>query len=513
MKMIINKIRNFSQKSPLSLIILIAIITRLIAVIFSKGFAFHDDHFLVIESSQSWIYGTSYMKWFPIGGAEQPTGHNLFYNGFHYLLFLFFKWIHLDSPELKMLIIRFIHASLSIITVIYGYKIVRKLADERAAKFSGLLLATFWFLPFLSVRTLVEFSCIPFMVLGSWVFIISSEKKSKYKNLLISGFMLGIAFAFRYQTILFSSGFFLLLLLKKQWKGFLILGIGYITFPFITLGIIDWVIWGWPFAELYQNFTYNIEYSATYFIGPWYNYTLLILGILLPPISFFLLFGWFRIWKKYTVLFLPAFLFFLAHSLIPAKQERFILPIIPFILMGGIIGWNEFIAHSKYWIKRSQLLKYCWTFFWVLNLSLLLVISTMYSKRARVESMVYLSQYENIQSILLENSAEYSIKIAPKFYLGEWVYEYHFTKPKTIKEFKNELITSDKPTPAFVLFFKDDNLDKRVEQMKNALPSLEFEKTIQPGFVDKVLHWMNPFNANMVIHIYRNKDRADVTNK
>lgn len=508
-----NYIQKIWQRNPLSLIIFFAIFTRLIAVIFSKGFAFHDDHFNIIETPQSWVFGITYMKWFPIGGAEIPTGHNLFYTGIHYLLFIFFKWVHIESPELKMMIIRLIHASISIITVIYAYKIVRKLADERAAKFSGLLLAVFWFFPFLSVRTLAEFSCIPFMALGTWFFIISKEKEKHYRTLLISGFMLGMAFAFRYHTILFSSGFFLLLLLKKQWKDFLVLGIGYIISPFITLGVIDWAIWGWPFAELYQNFTYNIDYSATYFIGPWYNYILLISGILLPPISLFLLFGWFRIWKKYAVLFLPAFLFLLAHSLIPAKQERFILPIIPFILMGGIIGWNEFISQSKFWIKRKQLLKACWVFFWVLNLCLLLVISTMYSKRARVESMVYLSQYENIQSILLENSTEHSTKVTPKYYMEEWVYEYHFAKPKTIDEFRNELIVSEKKPPAFVLFFKNDDLDKRVEQMKNVLPSLEYEATIEPGLVDKILHWMNPFNANMLIHIYRNNDRTDVLNK
>ncbi len=503
-------IQKIWKDNPLSIIIFLAIFVRLIAVIFSKGFAFHDDHFLYIETAQSWVWGTDYMKWFPIGGAEQPAGHNLFYSGLHYILFVFFKWVHIDNPELKMLIIRFINASFSMIVVIYGYKIVLKLSNKKTASLSGLLLALFWIIPFLSVRTLIEFLCIPFMVYGTWLFISLQERKNPYKKLLITGFILGMAFVFRYQTILFSAGFFLILLFRKQWKQFLILGIGFIISPFITLGIIDWFIWGLPFAELYAYVTYNIQHSAEYFTAPWYNYLLLISGIFLPPISLFLIFGWLSTWKKHIVLFFPAFLFLLIHSILPAKQERFILPIIPFIIMGGIIGWSEFVSQSKFWIKKKRLLNSLWGFFWILNIILLFAVTAMYSKRARVESMVYLSQYENIQSILLENSTDNSTKITPKFYLGEWVYEYHFAKPKNIDNIQQELSTSGEPLPSFILFFKDNDIDRRVEQMKSIFPFIEYETTIEPGFVDKVLHWMNPFNANMVIHIYRNKGRDDV---
>ena len=55
------------------LILLAALIARLIAVLFSQGYGMHDDHFLIIESSNSWANGTDYNNWLPWtkGGAAR----------------------------------------------------------------------------------------------------------------------------------------------------------------------------------------------------------------------------------------------------------------------------------------------------------------------------------------------------------------------------------------------------------------------------------------------------------
>jgi hypothetical protein len=42
---------------------IIALIDRLIAVIFSQGYGFHDDHFLVIEASEAWAKGYDWNNW------------------------------------------------------------------------------------------------------------------------------------------------------------------------------------------------------------------------------------------------------------------------------------------------------------------------------------------------------------------------------------------------------------------------------------------------------------------
>ena len=112
-----NKLLAFWNEQPLKALLLLAFIIRLPAVFFSKGFGWHDDHFLIIEASQSWVDGQDYDNWFPWSGATTPDGHSLFYSGFHYILFTVMKWVHLTDPQLKMFFIRLIHAAFSLLIV------------------------------------------------------------------------------------------------------------------------------------------------------------------------------------------------------------------------------------------------------------------------------------------------------------------------------------------------------------------------------------------------------------
>jgi len=144
--------------------------------------------------------------------------------------------------------------------------------------------------------------------------------------------------------------------------------------------------------------------------------------MLIPPASFLLFFGFLRTWKKHLVLFLPAFLFLVFHSYFPNKQERFILTIVPFLILLGVIGWYEFAGASSFWNRHPKLLRGLITFSVTVNFILLPFISTMYSKRSRVEAMIYLSKYPDVKGVVVEDSKHPDVKIPPEFYLGQWIY-------------------------------------------------------------------------------------------
>jgi len=57
---------------------------------------------------------------------------------------------------------------------------------------------------------------------------------------------------------------------------------------------------------------------------------------------------------------------------------------------------------------------------------------------------------------------------------------------------------------SFVLFYSDENLQARVDSMKREIPSLIYEKTFKPGFIDIVMHRLNAVNRNETIYMYRN---------
>ena len=142
----IQKIRKYWDEQPLILILGSAILFRMIAVIFARGWGMIDDHFIVIESAQSWVDGKDYNFWLPgTIGNKGPTGHNFFYPGIHFLLFTLMKWTHINDPQVKMLIVRVLHGAFSLITVYLGYHIVYTLSEKRSAKLAGLLLAIYFF--------------------------------------------------------------------------------------------------------------------------------------------------------------------------------------------------------------------------------------------------------------------------------------------------------------------------------------------------------------------------------
>jgi hypothetical protein len=171
-----------------------------------------------------------------------------------------------------------------------------------------------------------------------------------------------------------------------------------------------------------------------------------------------------------------------------------------------MIGWQAFLDQSAFFAKRKKLLKSFWIFFWVINLMLLPVISTMYSKRARVESMIYLSKYDNIKAVVLENSNISYVKLIPMFYLGQWIKEYPVTNENHQEKLAAIPNYFTMPQPRFFLFYEADNLESRVENVKAIFPNIVYETTISPGIIDKLLHWMNPYNANQTIYIYKNRD-------
>lgn len=498
-------LRKLWNTKPLILILGLAFIARMVSVIWAKGFGMHDDHFLIIEAAQSWVDGTDYNNWLPKeDGSNTPSGHSFFYVGVHYFLFQFLEAMGFYNPGFKMFIVRLLHAVFSLISVWIAFLFVKRYGSIQDARMAGLLLAVYWFMPWLSVRNLVEVVCIPFLMAGTYLAIRSDEDSMPWYGYILSGLILGIAFSIRYQTILFSGGVMLALCFHKKWLGGILVGLAYVAMMALIQGIPDYLIWGKPFVELQEYIRYNIVHSDDFVNSPWYSYLLLILGILIPPVSIYFLVGFFAAWKKHLLIFLPVALFLVFHSIFPNKQERFVLPLIPFLIMAGISGWN-LLGQKWKSIFMGRRIRAVWIFFCIINLLLLPLVSTMYSKRARVESMEYLSVYQDIRTIIVDERPKYGINYPPEFYLGQWISVIERSKGDDIEDLEQRLsFFAPEDNPRFVLFYDDKELIDRVEEIRSLIPGLVFEKRIRPGMIDAFMHWLNPNNANQSIFIYRN---------
>lgn len=490
--------------NPLKYIILAALLLRLVSAFFAKGYGMHDDHFLVIESSYSWVKGYDYNNWLPKddGSAPQPSGHSFFYPALHYLAFSAMDKMGIASLDAKMYIIRILHALFSLLTVFFAYKIAMGASgNKKIASLVGWTTAVLWCLPWLSVRNLVEVFCIPFLLGSTWFYVRKKEKPS-VADVIVSGLLMGCAFSVRFQVIFFIGGFGLALLIYKRWRDAVLWTVAVVAAVCATQ-FTDLIVWGEPFVELREYVSYNFTHSGDYLSGSFFKYFGVLLGILVPPLSVLLLFGFFYGFRR-LFLFLPAFCFLLFHSVFPNKQERFIFPIIASVIILGFVGCYDF--YQKYKEKRGAQMQKTFKVFGIIsliiNLILLIPVTVHYSKRARVESMVYLSRFENVRTVMIENTNSDSYKMLPKTYSGYNFGEVGLTSDNQETFFAN---SENAPDVDFVLFDGEENLDSRVEKLKTIYPNLSYETTVTPSFIDKLLHRMNPRHiVNEQVTIYRN---------
>ncbi len=487
---------------PLAMLTLIALLPRLLAALFSGGYFAHDDHFLIIEAAGSWVDGHDYNHWLPWnqGGAPRPSGHSFVYVGFHFLLFSALRSVGLQDPEMQMVVVRVLHALWSLIVVRVGYRIALRLSDPAHAWRTGLFLALLFFMPFLSVRNLVEVACIPFLMLGA-ARLLGGAAGPTSRDLLVAGIWIGLAMNIRFQTIFFAVGPGLALLLRRDLRGALAYGLGALLPLLVLQGGIDLLLWGRPFAELGEYVLYNLNNTTTYGVLPWYNYLLLLAGMFLPPFSLAVGFGFFRR-SAPLLLWLPTVLFIAFHSYFPNKQERFLLPIVPLYFVLGHVAWEHWRLGSGWWRQRAGLWRGILRWTWGLNVLLLAVLCFSYSKRSRVMAQVMLQRVD-VRGMVIEDSAEGEAPMPPLYYSRHWTATVvPWTDPTA--DLAVELARYPvEQRPNIVLFCGTEELPARMQRAIAAMGALEIIGVAQPGLLDRAVHWLNPVNRNEAIIVAR----------
>lgn len=475
-------------------LLFLGLLARLIAAVFSEGYGMHDDHFLIVEAASSWVDGYDYNHWLPWSEANQghPEGHSFTYVGLNFLLFSVMKFVGIVNPYWMMLINRILHALFSMLIPIYAIRIVEKIANEKAAKQVGWVLSLLWVVPFISVRNLVEVTAIPFLMVGVW-FLLRERSKNDY---LWAGLIMGVSVSFRYQVGVFLVGIALYYLVKFEWKKFIPFCLGVLLMFGLTQGVVDFFIWGYPFAEFWGYTTYNMEEGTQYMANSnYFMYFYVCFGVLLFPLGILALPAYFASVKKYLLLFLPTFLFLVFHTLYPNRQERFIATILPFVIMLALTVMNEWLERPKF----ERLYRFSWKAFWVLNIPLLLFFSITSSKVSRVESMaaLYGNEMEN-EAILLESTGDAPISMLPKFYGKAWYCVFY---ERTSSE--QLPLLSENGRYDYIFFIGADGLSKRVDLYKSIYPEMELVRKCQPSLLDRTLHKLNPRNSNEYIEVWK----------
>lgn len=499
------RLREWAARDPVVALTVIALVPRLVAAFFSQGYFAHDDHFLVIEAAGSWVDGHDYNYWLPWnqGADPTPSGHSFFYVGLHFVLLSGSKFLGLTDPKALMIVVRLLHAIWSLVVVRVGYRIALRLSSPAIAWRTGLFLSLFCFMPFLAVRNLVEVACIPFLMLAAWRLVRNPDRPTG-KDLLVAGIWIGMAMNIRFQTIFFAIGPGLALLFQRRWSGAMTYAVGVALPLFVIQGGIDLFLWDRPFAELTRYVTYNLANTTTYGELPWYNYLLLLAGIFLPPLSLAVMFGFFRNTKPILV-WLPVLLFLAIHSYFPNKQERFMLPIIPLFFVLGYVSWEQWRLRSAWWNGHLRLWRGAMVFTWSLNLLILPVLCTTYSKRSRAEALYALRDQRPIVGFVIDDIEDESPPMPPLFYMGQWDMEViPWGTAHSADNLADHLDSMRiQRRPDIALFIGEEDLDARIDRMERDYGTVQVIGREEPGSIDRLVHWLNPVNRNETIVIAR----------
>ncbi len=497
-------IKGLKKDKPLPLLLTVALLLRMISVLFSPGYYAHDDHYLVIQVAQDWVDGSDHERWF-VPFEEAVSGRSLLYPGFHYLLFSGMESLGIESPVIKMFVVRLLHALYSLLIVFYAYKITEKLSSRENAFWVGLITAGLWLFPFISVRNLVEIVVAPPLMAAGYLIIKNNAKRPQPTYIWI-GILLGISFSLRYQAALVGIGFMLGIALEKNWKNLGLLIIGGLFWVGIFHGYGDYLANGVPFGKIIYYLNDNFVHATSYFKQPWYDFVLLMLAFLVPPISLFLFFGTAIGYKVNRTLFLGVLLFFLLHSMFPNKQERFIFSVLPFFIILGYLGWQKFSSNSPFWQKRKKLMRWLWIISCSINLVALVLISPFSSKQARIDVMTYIRSRGDATGIILDNSERNAVNGLPYFYAGERIPTIKVTEEVAPTQL-GELIEREPGfEPNYILFevYPESQVSKeRLSKLKQRFPQIEYLTTIRGSNGDRLRFKLNKIVNNYEYQVYK----------
>lgn len=448
----------------------------------------HDDHFENVRMAYLWFSGDMFkangtLTWIgaPAGGISRST----FYPLLLFLMMKFFSVFGVVDLNLFMYFNRGLHAIFSLVLIVFGFKYVEMQADKKTATICGLLLAGHFLMPFMSVRNLIEMVSGE-ILLPSLFLSYLALKKNKDSYHFYAGLLMGLAWMVRPQVFFAMLPIpFVILFTEKKFKP-LFLYISSFCVIVLAQGILDVFTVG---KFLGSQIDYVIgNWKHPYDINrPIYQFLLLALGIFIPPFSIVFLGSVFqkKVIKNNLVLFSATLSFFIIHSLIKNKQERFLLPIFPELVILGVLGLFYLYQKEGWYFKKQGLRKTLWGFFIVCNVLLLIPTTLNYSHKDRIEPLVFLSKQQDVKGIVFD-CTEKDIFI-PYCYLG-------LNRPPVFKITKWEELqkTTQTENPNYVVIFSEDKLDEHLANLEKYMGEVKVIKYVKASLVDQTLHFLNP---------------------
>lgn len=212
-----NSLFLFKTVHPFMSVMVIAVIVRLMAVLFGKGFGFDYELFSIKDTS----------AWHSVKNDLDRHDYGFFFVSISNLWFGVFRSVGITSALWIGFLGRLLYASLSLLTVSFGYRIADLLSNKQTAWNIAFLLAVYFVMPSFSILPHAgAFMALPLMLYGILVMLRQETlRRSRLDDnvhrtsYLVAGFFVGLSILVCGVMLPVMAGIWLLTILNRNWKS------------------------------------------------------------------------------------------------------------------------------------------------------------------------------------------------------------------------------------------------------------------------------------------------------
>ncbi|MCP4566660.1 MAG: hypothetical protein GY841_03655 [FCB group bacterium] len=484
----------YIKSHPLAAVIIVALLLRLTAAIFSQGFIHSDDHYDSVDVAYFWLQNGLWNIDGGLSWKEYPAstiGRFPLYTMFLFGVMKLHTLVGITALDKMMYTIRFLHALISLLPVWVVYQILRRQTGRvRWAVLGGLMVALHFGMPFLGVRNLIE------MVGGNiWIgalyFFYRYRDEPQISRLYLAGLLTGLAWMIRFQLAFAALPIPFILWYEYRSIRPAIHYSAAVAGMLLFSGIIDYFLVGRFASSTINNLMINTGLGARYVTVP-FVYMLVILGFFIPPFS--LVLGYLSIlpsfWRRHRLLVISTLAFIVFHMLHSNQQERFMLPIIPALfILTALALWHRY-QEKGYILKNRKLFLSLAGISLIINLLLIIPFTTAYGHKGLIEPLIWIERMEIKPRVMF---------VQPD--MRRWIpISYSGFKPPTrlyIRDWPtyNSLPPRYQAAGAFDLFVlypqKDGDLELYLDSLQSRYGQLEPLRSYESSLYDKMMHSLN----------------------
>jgi hypothetical protein len=310
------------------------------------GIFWPDEIYQSLEPAHRLVFGYGLVAWEFREGAR-----NWAFPGFLALLLKACSLAGINDSGSYIMVIRGVFCLIGAATAAATFGLARSLG---ASALSAVAAASLFALSapaiFYAPRAMGETAAALVVVLG---LTLALRPEARGWQLALGAALLALAVMLRLQTAVFGLGLVAVLAVSGRWRPALLV-LTVFAAGMLVFGLVDLVTWGSWFhsAVIYVRVNLIEGRSANWGTASIVYYPVVLIRSM-GPAGFLLLALAVLAVRRNPQLWLLGGAFLVAHSLIPHKELRFMLPALPVACALAGIGLDQFIELAPVWMSRS----------------------------------------------------------------------------------------------------------------------------------------------------------------